>query len=400
MEQSDDMLKEFLLDTSEKNNIKKQIYKYIHLHKRASKNEMLQVFHLPQTTLTRIIYELHDKGYIYNDGKGEPTGGRPPTYYAVLPDAAYVIGIDISRTHVTCILTNIAFEELGKIQTKLETTDTPDRLVPKLISDLRKLLELHKIEEEYLLGIGIGSVGPLDREKGIILNPDSFAASAWNNVRIVDILKQEFPVPITLNNGANTAAYAEYYLNSLLDDSILYCINGYGVRTGFLERGIIGNNHEGDSSAAGHIVIDINGRQCICGKKGCLATYTTYEALLEKIMEKKEVSFPKKEINAFEYIIEAIEKNDPLVKELVLESAYYYGIGISNMVNILHPTKVFLHGKLIYQYPSYYQEVVKTIKNNVYQKDTIIIQKSTIGEKSVALGGAIELYNTYFNMHN
>ncbi|NRG31891.1 hypothetical protein, partial [Niallia circulans] len=64
------------------------------------------------------------------------------------------------------------------------------------------------------------------------------------------------------------------------------------------------------------------------------------------------------------------------------------------------PTKVFLHGKLIYQYPSYYQEVVKTIKDNVYQKDTIIIQKSTIGEKSVALGGAIELYNTYFNMQN
>jgi predicted NBD/HSP70 family sugar kinase len=394
------MLKEFLLDNSEKNNIKKQIYKYIHLHKRASKNEMLQVFHLPQTTLTRIVYELHDKGYIYNDGKGEPTGGRPPTYYAVLPDAAYVIGIDISRTHVTSILTNVAFEEIDMIQTKLQITDTPDRLVPKLISDLKKLLEMHKIEEDCLLGIGIGSVGPLDREKGIILNPDSFAASEWYNVRIVDILKKEFPVPISLNNGANTAAYAEYYLNSLLDDSILYCINGYGVRTGFLERGKTGNNHAGDSSAAGHIVIDINGRECICGKKGCLAAYTTYEALLEKIMEKREVPISTNEINAFEYIIEAIENNDQLVKELVLQSAYYYGIGLSNMINMLHPTKVFLHGKLIYQYPHYYQEVVKTIKENVYQKENIIIKKSTIGEKSVALGGAIEIYNAYFNLQN
>ncbi len=390
------MLKEFLLDSSEKNNIKKQIYKYIHMRRRTSKIEMLQAFHLPQTTLTRIIYELQDKGYIYNDGKGVPSGGRPPTYYAIVPNAAYVIGIDISRTHVTAILTNILFEELEKIQFKFHVTDTPEKVIPKLVSYLKKVLNKHKIKDEALLGIGIGSVGPLDREKGIILNPDSLARE-WHNAPIVQMLNEEFPVPITLNNGATTAAYAEYYLNSLLDESILYCINGYGVRTGFLERGMPGNNKAGDSSAAGHIVIDINGRDCICGKKGCLAAYTTYQALLEEIVEKKAVSFSKDQVNAIDFIKESLENNDPTVKELVLRSAYYYGIGISNMINILHPTKVFLHGKLIYQYPAYYQEVKKTIEENIYIKSTITIQKGTIGEKSVALGGAIEIYNAHFN---
>ncbi len=105
-------------------------------------------------------------------------------------------------------------------------------VIPKLVPSLKNVLNKHKIKAEALLGIGIGSVGPLDREKGIILNPDSLA-SEWHNAPIVQMLNKEFPVPITLNNGATTAAYAEYYLNSLLDESILYCINGYGVRTGF-----------------------------------------------------------------------------------------------------------------------------------------------------------------------
>ncbi|TRZ40457.1 ROK family protein [Niallia circulans] len=395
-EQSDRMLKDFLLDNSEKNNIKKQIYKYIHLHRRISKIALLQAFNLPQTTLTRIIYDLQDKGFIYNDGTGEPSGGRPPTYYAIVPNAAYVIGIDISRTHVTAILTNILFEEVEKIQYKLHAIDTPEKVIPKLIFDLKNLLIKYKIKDKALLGIGIGSVGPLDREKGIILNPDSFVATEWNNVAIVEMLNKEFSLPITLNNGANTAAYAEYYLNSLLNDSILFCINGYGVRTGFLESGVPGNNQAGDSSAAGHIVIDINGKDCICGKKGCLAAYTTYKSLLDEIVAKKDISLLTIEDNAFDFIMKLLKNNDLEVQELVLQSAYYYGVGISNMINILHPSKVFLHGKLIYQYPAYYEKVVQTIKENINITSNIIIQKSKLGEKSVALGGAIEIYNAYF----
>lgn len=391
------MLKQFLLDSSEKNNIKKQLYKFIHTHKRTSKIEMLQAFHLPQTTLTRMIYELENKGYILNVGKGEPSGGRPPTYYAIVPDAAYIIGVDISRTHVTAMLTNMLFEELERIHFKLNREDTPEKVIPDIIVSLKEILKKHQINEDTLLGIGIGSVGPLDREKGVILNPDSFVAKAWLDVPIVQMLKREFSVPITLNNGANTAAYAEYYLNSLVEDSILYCINGYGVRTGFLERGLSGNSQAGDSSAAGHIVIDINGKECSCGKRGCLATYTTYDALIKEIQEQIGLTVSDNQVNAFEYIMESLEKNDTNVKEIVLRSASYYGIGLSNIINILHPTKVFLHGKLIYQYPAYYQEVVKTIKDNLYINTNITIQKSTIGEKSVALGGAIEIFNSYLN---
>lgn len=392
------MLKDFLLDSSEKNYIKKQIYKFIHLHRRVSKIELLQAFKLPQTTLTRIIYDLQGKGVIYNDGTGEPSGGRPPTYYAIVPNVAYLIGIDISRTHVTAVLTNILFEKVEKIQFKVQATDTPEKVIATLISQLKNLLNKLKIKEEALLGIGIGSVGPLDREKGVILNPDSFVAKTWINVPIVSMFKNQFSVPITLNNGANTAAYAEYYLNSLLDDSILYCINGYGIRTGFLEKGVAGNHQAGDCSAAGHIIIDINGRDCFCGKKGCLAAYTTYRALMKEIVSKKEISLIKDEDNAFDFIMGLLKNNDPDVEELVLQSAYYYGVGISNIINFLHPTKVFLHGKLIYQYPEYYEVVVKTIKENINIQSNITIQKSKLGEKSVALGGAIEIYNTYFNL--
>lgn len=392
------MLKEFLQNKSEKNNIKKQIYQYIHSHKRTSKIEMLQAFNLPQTTLTRMIYELQDKGFIYNDGKGEPTGGRPPVYYAVVQHAGYVVGIDISRTHLTAILTNLLFVQVDRVQIKLNVKYTPELIVQELIVLLKQLVNKHKLAKESLLGIGIGAVGPLDREQGVILNPDCFLANEWRNVPIVKMLQKEFSVPITLNNGANTAAFAEYYVNSLQNDSILYCINGYSVRTGFLEGGVIGTNQTGDSTAAGHIIIDINGKPCKCGKKGCLSTYTTYGAIMNQIIEKKGLSTTISDgIDELAYIFQALSKKDQVVEEVVLQSAEYYGIGISNMINILHPTKVFLHGKLIYQFPNYYDKVVKTIRHNIYNKENISIRKSSLGEESVALGGAIEVFHTFFS---
>ncbi|MDQ0252854.1 putative NBD/HSP70 family sugar kinase [Evansella vedderi] len=388
------MLKEFLEDQNAKNKLKKSLYKLIHKKGITSKIDFLNEINVPQTTLTRMVSELEERGLIRSRGYGESSGGRPPVLYEVVPDTGYVIGIEISRTHVSITLLNIMFDVLGQIRFTLTKDHTPKITIEKIIHKINALLEEHSIKIDLLLGIGVGAVGPLDREKGIILNPEGFLADGWENVQIVSMLQSEFSVPIFLNNGANTAALAEYEIQGLEEEDILYCISGFGIRCGFISKGAFLNLREGDTSSYGHIIIEPNGRKCICGRKGCLNAYVSFDAIF-KAIEETNISPPLK-INMIDELL-GLLNNDYILKKL-LESAYYYGIAIANMVNILHPTTVVLHGKLIYQSNEYYNEVIRVAKEHIYstKRNQIMIKKGSLGEDSTAIGAAMHAFLSLF----
>src|SRR5690606_8601732 len=144
----------------------------------------------------------------------------------------------------------------------------------------------------------------------------------------------------------------------------------------------------GDSSSYGHITIDINGKLCSCGNRGCLSAYTSLSAIFNTL---------NKSIQSVEQLLQAIQDDNQYVKKVVLESAFYYGLGIANMANTIHPDVIVLHGKLIYQYPEYYQVVLRVSFEHVYPKNRKIeIRKGLLGEKAAAIGAALQIYYHFF----
>lgn len=380
------MIRSFLEDASEKNQLKKSLYRIIHWEKSISKMNLLQQFHVPNSTMTRMITELESRGLVKQCGLGQSSGGRPPVLYEVVPSAGFLIGVEISRTHVGIILVNLKFEVIRREQFTLSNRHNPQLTISLIIENIKILLSEYQISS--LLGIGIGAVGPLDRDNGIILNPESFPSKGWRNVPIVKLLKEKFPVPVILNNGANTAAIAEYYVRSPSKESILYCISGYGIRYGFVQDGQLLNKKQGDASSFGHIIIKTDGLPCTCGNKGCLTSYVSFGTLFDRI--KKKGGNP--------YTIDHLLNNkDPLIDEIILQSARYYGIGIANMINILHPDVVILHGKLISNYKNYFTEVVQVAKEKSYS-DIVGIRKGDLGDKATEIGAAIQLFDYFFHL--
>lgn len=183
------------------------------------------------------------------------------------------------------------------------------------------------------------------------------------------MLKEEFSVPVIINNGANTAGLAEYEQRQFfLTKKILYCISGQGIRCGFIHHGVFLDRQEGDASSYGHLIVEANGRTCACGRKGCLSAYTSFNAIFAMIEEAGQ-----QPIHTIEQLVHALECGNQTVKEIVANSAHYYGIGIANMTNILHPDAVILHGKLIYQNEFYFNEVVRSIQKYRYLNHTASI---------------------------
>lgn len=386
------MLKEFLTNNNVKDQMMKKIYKLIQLNKQMTKNDLLLKTGIKHTTLNRMIDGLMERQLIKESGQGTSSGGRPPTLYQIEEKANYIIGIEISRTETKVVLLDLFFKIVKKESFQMTMKDEPSIVFSKIKRMINHFLANLNIAVDRLLGIGVGTVGPMDRQKGIIYNPEAFLAPNWEHVKIRELLKQNFPIRITIDNGANTAAIAESTQRNFLYNNILYCINGYGIRCGVISNGNLIHSKQGDASAFGHIIIHEDGKECICGQKGCLTAYASYGAIL------KEFNELTRDSSNLEIFIRKLNEDDPKVKQIAEKAAHYYGIGIANMVNILNPELIVLHGSLIYESSFYYNAVIKSAISHTYKKDkeTIKFSKGLLGEDGIAVGAAIQIFQSYF----
>lgn len=395
-------MKQFLYEDSTKYQSLKKIYRLIYDCGPITKADLQTITNIKHTTLVRIIDELLTNHFIFESGLGISSGGRPPVLYDISSKHGYIIGIDISRTHTTIALLDLKLSMIEKYSLTMTRVHTPDIVIEIIIDTIKNFMQLHCLTNDELIGIGIGSVGPLDRKQGLILNPDSFLSSGWNGVHIVQSLEKEFSVKVLLENGANTAAFAEYLHSSDKGNDILYCISGVGLRCGMLVNGQIVQNKTGVASAFGHMIVNIDGRECICGKKGCLLSYTSFDSMKKEIVEQitsggKSI-LPIDQSLTFEQLIQAANAGDEIVENVILCSAHYYGIGIANMVNMMQPDQVLLNGPLIYEYPPYYAKIVMTAQQYLFDthKNAVLFKKGCLKEDAVPIGAAALLLNNIF----
>ncbi|WP_382349597.1 ROK family protein [Lederbergia graminis] len=401
-------LKEFLLDDSIKNRTLKSVYQLIHEQGPISKVELLQMTKLKQTTLVRMLEELIEAKMIYESGFGKSSGGRPPVLYKIVPNRSNLIGIDISRTHITVMILDLTFTVIEKHSFPMSNTHTPNFVIQEIIRIIQDMMENHNLSIYEIIGIGIGSVGPIDRKEGRILTPESFPAQGWHNVSIVKQLKEAFPVKIVLENGANTAAIGEHWKTQNDNKHMLYTISGVGLRCGMLMNGKVVQNNTGDASSFGHMIIDMNGRNCSCGKQGCLLAYISYDAMIKRLTEIVQAGshtvildwvHGNMEKITFQHLVDAAKLEDPVLNELLKETAIYYGIGIANIINTLHPEHVILSGPLLFEHKTYFNEVVEQAKKYIYpyEEQKVTFSKGILKEDAVAVGAAIYAFQSFFD---
>jgi glucokinase len=177
-----------------------------------------------------------------------------------------VIGVDLGGT----ILRAGAFDAQGKL---LVVRETPIEAARGPESGLRKmqgLIEQVRAESgaQALVGIGIGSTGPVDPIKGLINNP--FTLPTWENVQVFEWMEKAFNVPVTLENDADVAALGEYWQGAGRSIKRLYAVTvGTGIGTALILDGEIYRGMDGSHPEGGHMVLDPSGPLCYCKMRGC-----------------------------------------------------------------------------------------------------------------------------------
>ncbi|MGJ7912556.1 ROK family protein [Neobacillus sp. LXY-1] len=390
------MLKEFIGITSPKTKSLKLLYSLIRKLGPVRINTLSELTGYKHSTCARLLDELVQEGLIYDSGIGESSGGRKPLMYVIHPHKNYVIGVELTSLYTTILLLNLNLEIVGIEKLKMSSECTGEYTLDYITSCIDSLLAKHQIAKEQLLGIGIGVIDPIDREQGTFKNPHLFTAGGWENLNIIEYLQKKNEILVLLDNGINLAALAEYRKNHWKEtDNLTFVSNDLGIRYGAIFQGRMVSYKNDIDDAFGHMTVDIHGRRCTCGSFGCLQAYSSIPAIRDEVVRKikrgkysilQERVTDSGEID-FHHILEAIEEKDPLCLEVVQDAAYYYGVGLSNLILLLRPDVVICGGALIPK-PLFFDVVSQTaqkrLRHNTQIQTRII--KSTTAYEIVAQG--------------
>jgi predicted NBD/HSP70 family sugar kinase len=375
---------------------RKRVFSIIQKNGPLTKNEIITIEDFKLTTLNRIIYDLEVLGLITETSVGESTGGRKPVLYDVNPTKAYVIGVDISRTYVQIIIANLKIQVLKERRFLLEESYSPERTLEHVIEIINNLMIELKVTKEQIMGIGVATVGPINRERGILLNPINFGGGNWQNVAIKEILQQSLEIPVVIDNGANTAVIGEYFFGcGRSHDNIAYINCGIGIRTGTITSKKIIRTINDCEDAFGHMVVDINGDQCYCGNYGCLENYSSIHAILKKFKDEIKKGQPSlvikdlKEINYLD-VFQAANEGDIVAKDIVFNSANVFGIALANYIKLLNPHLVILSGPIIYNSDMFYNVSTEVALKRINDSNANIIfsKGGHFKEYAMAVGAA------------
>lgn len=397
MKNSSEILKN--LDSQEK-----QIFNLLQKNKHMTKREISLFTNIKLSTLNYIMHPLEQSRIIVRKSIGESTGGRKPVLYDVNLCDLYIIGIDISRLYTQVVITNLKMEILYKEIFYMDSSCSPDETVRRIEKIINKAYIDLKLEPIKLLGIGLGTVGPLDIKNGIMISPVYFSAPGWSNVPIKSMLEEKLKCPIIIENGANTAVVAEYFYGIGKEISnIAYFNCGVGIRTGTISSGSLIRTINDEEDAFGHMIIDIDGEQCKCGNFGCIECYSSIHAIIEKFsaeIKKGRHTVIDKHLKDIQYkdICIAAEKDDNLAKEIIIDSALILGTGLANYINLLNPGLVILSGPLIMNSKLFYEECIKVVMKKLHSdkgKRILFSRGGYFKQNAISVGAAALVIERY-----
>ncbi|EHS55471.1 ROK family protein [Paenibacillus sp. Aloe-11] len=359
-------------------------------------------------TCGRLLEELVEEGLIYDSGIGKSSGGRKPLAYVIKPDSYYLVGVELTSLYTTILLLDLKLNIISVEKLKMTSECTGEFTLNYIAACVDNLLDQNHIPKENLLGIGIGVLDSFNPDMGAISHPQHFPADGWD-LNIVDYLKNKTDIPVFLENGTNLAALAEYRMNYWKEtDNLVFVSSDIGIRCGTISQGRLVSSKRETEDTFGHIIIDIHGRRCSCGSYGCLQAYSSLPAIREeliRLIKRGKPSMLSCEVNDVEdidlfHILHALEQNDELCLAVVEDAAYYFGIGLSNLIFLLRPEIVVFGGTLVPK-PRFFDVAAKTAQDRVsfHPNSNVEIIKSTAAYNIVAQGAGCMVLD-YFTEEN
>ncbi len=307
------------------------------------------------------------------------------------------LGIDIGGTFTKFGLTdidgNVLMEGSIPTYTHKEIRSFLDALSAAIQMNLDQVREPHEI-----IGIGVGAPNG-NYYNGTIEHAPNLH---WKGiVPFLDMFSEYYDLPMILTNDANAAAIGEKVFGGAKDmDDFIVVTLGTGLGSGLVTRGKLIYGHDGLAGELGHTNAFPDGRECNCGKRGCLETYASANGIKRTVFKLLATNNVDTSLRSYTYdsltakkITEMALEGDPIALEAYEYTSDILGLKLADAAAVTSPEAIFLFGGLAKAGDIIVEATKKAFNEYLYPgyKGKIEIKLSELMDKNAAVLGASAL---------
>ena len=376
--------------------LKKAIVNYLDTHDNATIAELTHVLNTSAPKTTSLISELIQDGLIRDYGKIDSTGGRRANGYGMVAESCFFLGVDIKRYGINIGLLDFRKNLVAeKMQIPFILENTKDSLA-ELIRITQSYIGELPVDRQQILSACLNLSGRVNTRNGY-----SYSFFHFQEEPLSAVIGKAIGIRTFLENDSRAMAYGEFH-NGIVngEKNVLFVNLDYGIGLGILIDGKVYYGRSGFSGELGHIPLFNNELICHCGKKGCLETEASGQALIrlvkERIRQGVGTSLSKIADRSLDElrlsdIIEAARNEDTLAIELLAEIGGKLGRGMAVLINIYNPELVILGG-ILASTGDYVRLAIKSALNKysltLVNSDTQL-RISKLGERAGVIGGCL-----------
>ena len=316
-----------------------------------------------------------------------------------MPERVLAIGIDIGGTNTKLGIIDASGKVLHRLVIPTEEAKGGEHLMAKLITASRQLLAEPKQPLSGFAGIGIGSPGLIDVEKGTVADCPG-KIPGWTGMPVARLLSEALDLPTSIDNDVKVIARGEGWMGAGRGAKHFVCFAlGTGIGGGIVIDGKLYHGASFCSAMVGHIVVEPNGPRCIRGGRGCLECFASGPSIAAEaashIMRGVETSMEElaegdiSRIDA-SLVFQAAETGDPVAREIVERAGFYLGIAVVTVIHLLNPERVVIGGGVARGGKLLLEPVRRVVKERAWQRKgfEVEILPSELGDDAGIFGAA------------
>lgn len=296
------------------------------------------------------------------------------------------IGIDLGGTTVSIGLVNEEQRIVEKTEEMTLCEQGAEAVTGRMIHMTEQLLQ--GAGNPAVTHIGIGCPGILERKSGTVIYSNNIM---WEHVPVGQRFQERFGIPVYVENDANCAAVGEYMAGAGRGCSHMVMLTlGTGIGGGMILNGKLYLGKHGNANILGHLLMEKDGKECTCKRKGCWEGYASAGALLRMAKEAgmfQEV--PDTALNG-RLFFQAVDKKEEAAVKVLDRYLDYVSEGIADLINILDPERIVIGGGISARGEQLIAPVREKVKRKVYFKDMEMadIVCSQLGNDAAIIGAA------------
>jgi glucokinase len=265
----------------------------------------------------------------------------------------YYVGLDVGGTTMKAAVVDDSGKSLPSATLSTEAAKGQQHGLNQMCATIRMAVDVAGLTMKDIAAIGVATPGTMDIQAGIILDPPNL--KPWQNVPVRKHIADVFGIPTAFQNDANAAAFGEYWVGAGREaKSMVMFTLGTGIGGGIIIDNKVLEGEHSHGGEVGHMKIEMRGgRECGCGRLGCLEAYASATSVVKRAKEaiadapssilKSMLSGSSEELPA-KVVFQAADQGDMIAKKIVDRTAYYLAVGAMNIMHIIDPDMIVYGG--------------------------------------------------------